>query len=121
MSNQSDELPGTLRDDDSPRFQAPWQAQAFAMAVALHERGLFTWSEWTRALAGQIAKAQVTGDAGLDDNYYHCWLSALETLIAAKGASSEKELLDYQRAWGRAAARTSHGQPIELQREDFES
>jgi hypothetical protein len=31
-----------------PVFSAPWEAQAFAMVLALHERGLFTWPEWAR-------------------------------------------------------------------------
>ena len=38
-------LPGLTRDDGGPVFKAPWEAQAFAMALALHERGLFTWKE----------------------------------------------------------------------------
>jgi hypothetical protein len=28
---------------EEPVFREPWEAQAFSMAVALHERGLFTW------------------------------------------------------------------------------
>jgi len=31
------------RDADGPVFREPWEAQAFAMALTLHERGLFTW------------------------------------------------------------------------------
>ena len=34
--------PGIPRNRDGPVFRAPWEAQAFALAVALHERGLFT-------------------------------------------------------------------------------
>ena len=32
-------LPGIPRDGDGPVFREPWEAQAFAMALALHERG----------------------------------------------------------------------------------
>jgi nitrile hydratase accessory protein len=104
---------------DEPVFREPWEAHAFAMAVALHRKGLFTWTEWAAALAEQIAQAQAQGDADLGDTYYRHWLSALEALVAAKGASSADELSRYRDAWDRAADRTPHGQPIELQERDF--
>jgi nitrile hydratase accessory protein len=113
-------LPGQPRDDDGPVFRAPWEAQAFAMAVALHERGLFTWTEWAQALAERIAAAQRAGDADEGDTYYLHWLGALEALVASKGAASAQELLRYRHAWDHAADRTPHGQPIELKPEDFE-
>ena len=50
-------LPGQPQDADEPVFRAPWEAQAFAMAVTLHERGLFTWSEWAAVLGRHIAAA----------------------------------------------------------------
>ena len=46
-----------------PVFAEPWQAQAFAMAIQLHERGLFTWPEWAAALSAQIAAAQASQNA----------------------------------------------------------
>jgi nitrile hydratase accessory protein len=112
-------LPDLPRDADGPVFREPWEAHAFAMALALHERGLFTWSEWAAALAEQIATAQRGGDADLGDTYYHHWLATLERLVAAAGASSTVELERYRRAWDRAAARTPHGQPIELRPGDL--
>ena len=102
-----------------PVFREPWEAQAFAMALKLHERGLFTWPEWADALARQIDAAQAAGDADLGDTYYHHWLAALEALVAAKGASSNEELARYRQAWERAADRTPHGRPIALQAGDF--
>ena len=33
---------GIPSDSDGPMFREPWEAQAFAMALALEERGLFT-------------------------------------------------------------------------------
>ena len=50
------------RDDDGPVFREPWEAQAFAMALSLHERGLFSWNEWAAALAEEIKRAQAAGD-----------------------------------------------------------
>ena len=117
--NAPPDLPGQPRDRTSPVFHEPWEAQAFAMTLALHRRGLFTWAEWAQALAAQIGAAQAAGDPDLGDTYYRHWLTALELLVAAKGASSVDELARYQRAWDHASARTPHGRPIELQPEDF--
>jgi nitrile hydratase accessory protein len=112
-------LPGMPQADGEAVFAEPWQAQAFAMALALHQRGLFSWAEWAAALSRQIAAAQAAGDADRADTYYRHWLAALESLVAAKGASSHDELAHYRDAWQHAAARTPHGQAIELQAGDF--
>ena len=56
-----DSLPLPAVRDDGTVFAEPWQAHAFAMAVQLHERGLFTWPEWAAALTAQIAAAQAAG------------------------------------------------------------
>jgi nitrile hydratase accessory protein len=112
-------LPGMPQAGGEPVFAEPWQAQAFAMAVALHQRGLFSWQEWADALSRQIRAAHAAGDADLGDTYYQHWLTALETLVADKGASSPDELARYRDAWDHAADRTPHGQPIALRAEDF--
>ena len=103
----------------APVFAEPWQAQAFAMTLQLHQRGLFTWPEWAAALSAQIRTAQAAGDADRGDTYYHHWLAALESLVAAKGAASAQGLQRHAAAWAHAAARTPHGQPISLQPGDF--
>jgi len=110
---------GMPLDGAEPVFREPWEAHAFALAVALHERGLFTWPEWAQALAAQIASAQAAGDADRGDTYYRHWLAALESLVAAKGASSATELARFADAWDHAADRTPHGRPIELRDDDF--
>ncbi len=104
-------LPGLTLADDEPVFVEPWQAQAFAMTVKLHETGLFTWAEWAQALGTQI-KAAGPDDAA--ENYYYHWLAALEQITQAKGAINEAERLQRKDAWDRAAKATPHGQPIEL-------
>jgi nitrile hydratase accessory protein len=75
------DLPGIPLDADRPVFNEPWEARAFAMTVALHERGLFTWPQWAEALSRHIALAQAAGDADLGDTYYQHWLRALESLV----------------------------------------
>ena len=113
------DLPGQPREGSSPVFREPWEAQGFAITLALQQRGLFSWSEWAQALAAQIGAAQAAGDPDLGDTYYRHWLTALETLVTVKGASSIEELARYQRAWGHAAQRIPHGRPIELEEGDF--
>jgi nitrile hydratase accessory protein len=112
-------LRGIPQDDDGPVFGAPWEAQAFAMAVALHERGVFTWTEWAAALAAQIKHAQADGDADTGETYYQHWLATLESLVAEKGVTTPATLHRYRDAWDHAADRTPHGQPIELSPGDF--
>lgn len=113
------EVPGLPCDAEGPVFGAPWQAQAFAMTLALYERGLFTWPEWAELLAACIAAAPAAPGEDAGDAYYRQWLAALERMVAAKGASTDGELLQYQQAWDRAADRTPHGRPIELRPDDF--
>jgi nitrile hydratase accessory protein len=107
------------RDDDGPVFREPWEAQAFAMALTLHDRGLFTWKEWAAALADEIKLAQANGDPDTGTTYYRHWLATLERLIAAKGVATLETQHRYRDAWDHAADRTPHGSPIELKPEDF--
>jgi len=104
---------------DGPVFGAPWQAEAFALALALQERGLFTWTEWAATLGDEIKKAQAAGDPDTGETYYHHWLATLERLVAAKGVTDAAVLARTKHAWSRAAARTPHGTPIELHPDDF--
>ncbi len=95
------------RDDDGPIFAEPWEAQAFAMAVKLHEAGVFSWTEWAETLGSEI-------NAHPGHPYYVCWLAALERLVEAKGLMTGAERLSRIAAWDHAAKATPHGQPILL-------
>ena len=112
-------VPSIPRDAEGPVFREPWEAQAFSMAVALHERGVFTWPEWAATLADEIKRAQAAGDPDTGETYYQHWLAALERLVAEKGIASRDTLTRYRDAWDRAADRTPHGKPIELSSQDF--
>jgi nitrile hydratase accessory protein len=105
-------LPGLPRDDEAPTFNAPWEAQAFAMAVTLHRRGLFTWREWAAALSNELAAAVTRGDPHDGSHYYHSWLATLESLVAAKSVVAEGELDEHVVRWNEAVDKTPHGQPI---------
>lgn len=112
-------LPGQPEADGAPVFGEPWEAQAFAMAVRLHERGVFTWPEWAATLAEEIERAQRAGDPDDGESYYHHWLAALERLVDERGVAVADEQEATRSAWRRAAERTPHGAPIELRPTDF--
>ncbi len=102
------------RDGDGPVFAEPWEAQAFALTLKLHEAGHFTWSEWATTLGAEIAAARSRGDPDLGDTYYRHWLAALERLAAEKGLVRGGELGARKAAWKRAFLNTPHGQPVTL-------
>jgi nitrile hydratase accessory protein len=112
-------VPNLPRDEAGPVFREPWEAQAFAMTLALYRRGLFTWPEWAATLAAEIRRAQEAGDPDTGDTYYRHWLAALERLATEKGAVDQAGLARYRDAWDHAARRTPHGTPIALSPEDF--
>ena len=106
-------LPRIPRDAEGPVFREPWEARAFGMVVALHQRGLFAWKEFADRLAAQIAAAGEQDDGA---RYYHHWLAALEGLVSEKELVRPGELAARKDEWDRAARATPHGQPIELRR-----
>lgn len=107
-------LPGLETDADAPVFREPWEAQAFALAVKLHEAGLFTWEEWAAALSAEITAAQSAGDPDLGNTYYRHWQRALERLVMDKGAAMAGELEERVETWRQAYLNTPHGQPVDL-------
>jgi len=115
-----DALPGLPRDAEGPVFEQPWQAHAFAMTVLLHERGVFTWPEWSNALSQEIRSAAHHDGPNHGEIYYLHWLKALEALVAAKGVASNQELRRFQEVWRHAAERTPHGAPIVVTDEDLQ-
>jgi nitrile hydratase accessory protein len=112
-------IPSIPHDANGPIFREPWEAHAFAMAIALYDRGLFTWSEWAAKLGEEIKKAQATGDPDTGETYYRHWLTSLERIVAEKRVTTPQALAQHHDAWDRAAQRTPHGKPIELKTEDF--
>jgi nitrile hydratase accessory protein len=112
-------IPGIPRDEAGPVFAAPWQAQAFAMALTLQQREIFTWAEWAEMLGAARAHAATNGAPDTGDTYYQDWLAALEQMVTAKGLADAALLGRTRDAWDRAAERTPHGTPIELGTEDF--
>jgi len=108
------ELPSLPCDTGGPVFNAPWEAQTFALTLALHERGEFSWKEWAQTLADVILEIQHRGEADTGEHYYRHWQTALERIATRKGLVSDALLLQRRRQWSDAARKTPHGQPIEL-------
>jgi len=101
-------------EEDTPVFREPWEAQAFALALRLHEQGHFSWTEWAEALSGEIAEATRRGEDNSGENYYRHWLRALESLVTQSGLASKSDLDARQQAWQRAHENTPHGEPVAL-------
>jgi nitrile hydratase accessory protein len=89
---------------DAP-FSAPWEAQAFALAVALADTGAFAWREFSEALGAEIAASTAQGRG---DAYYALWLAALEKVVARKGIVSSVVLQAREAAVKEAALLTTH-------------
>ncbi len=79
-------LKGLPTDQGEPVFDEPWQARSFAMAVQLHESGLFTWNEWAETLSQCIASQEKSAAISSGSDYYTQWQTALEILVDQKTA-----------------------------------
>jgi nitrile hydratase accessory protein len=99
---------------DGPVFAAPWEAQAFALAVRLSQQGHFTWGEWAATLADELMLDAARGEPEDGSRYYHCWLAALERLVVSKQLSDPAALRACQEAWTDAYRHTPHGKPVML-------
>jgi nitrile hydratase accessory protein len=94
-------------------FAAPWQAQAFALAVLLSERGVFTWKEWTETLGAELAAA---GPDDPPENYWRHWLTCLEKVLLKNYILKHEDYMGRIVDWVEATERTPHGQPVVLNR-----
>ena len=95
-------------------FEQPWHAAAFALTVHLHERGLFSWTEWADSLARALADNSRAGNLDGGDDYYTAWLAALQRLLAEGGVTGEDEISAMMVAWTEAYLATPHGHPVTL-------
>jgi nitrile hydratase accessory protein len=107
--------PRLPRNEGGPVFAEPWQAVAFALAERLCAQGHFTRSEWAAALADELRMDAQRGGTDDGSRYYHCWLTALERLVIAKGLSDDSTLLARKDAWAAAYRHTPHGKPVRLE------
>ena len=103
------------KDDGGPIFEEPWQAQAFAITVEMHKAGHFSWSEWADLFGAEIAAATKAGRGCGNEDYYLCWLAALEKILAEKAFISPDQRAARKEAWLQAHLHTAHGEPVVLE------
>jgi nitrile hydratase accessory protein len=80
------------RDNGELFFAAPWESQAFGVAMALHEAGAFEWEDFRQRLIAEIGDWAAADRDGEDWSYYRCWLGALERLLADRGLLAARDL-----------------------------
>lgn len=74
-------------------FEAPWESQAFGMAIVLSEEGHFDWEEFRQRLISEIGDWERSDeDERAAWAYYRHWLASLEALVKDKGLLSEREI-----------------------------
>lgn len=96
------------------RFDEPWQAQLFALTIAMSEAGHFAWTDWTEALGATLENLGAARplDGGAD--YYAAWLATLERLLDQRGLAARADAKSMKLAWETAYLTTPHGQPVRL-------
>lgn len=86
-----------LDTGEHPIFTAPWQARAFAIAVALSEDEAYEWKTFQERLVAMIDRESgptVPSDREEgEDVYYNQWLMALEELLVSDGYIEPGELV----------------------------
>ena len=96
------------------RFDEPWQAQLFALTVALNEAGHFGWPEWTEAFGATLKRRGAERAQDGSGDYYDAWLETLERLLDAKGQAPAAEAARTKAAWEAAYLATPHVRPVRL-------
>jgi nitrile hydratase accessory protein len=95
------------RDNGELVFAAPWESQAFGLALALREAGHIGWEDFRQRLITEIASWEASHGAGDEWSYYRCWLRALEQAVSSRGLVGAADLRD--RTAALAARPPEHG------------
>jgi nitrile hydratase accessory protein len=107
-------MTGIFDDETDRTFDAPWQAQAFAIVVGLNKAGYFGWDEWVSAFSKEIARSPARTGENKSDTYYRQWLAALEQIVVQRGLLDPKDTEERASEWRAAYVNTPHGQAVEL-------
>lgn len=101
-------------EGDRLAFQEPWQAEAFALAVAAHQGKMFEWRDWVGRFSSTNESAALEAADDLNRAYFKHWLSALEKMLTSGAFVTPQEVEQRVAQWRRAYLRTPHGLPVEL-------
>ena len=110
---------------DKSEFVKPWHGGLFALTLACHEAGCFTWPEFSEALGAALAArtdahhlidggvtSQDNTDEDAEDQYYSCWFEALTSLLASQNFVTLCQLDEMKIQLEQAYLSTPHGQPV---------
>jgi nitrile hydratase accessory protein len=70
-------------------FEAPWEARAFGLAVALNEQRRYPWAEFRSRLEAELAASR---ERDTPADYYERWLASFETMLVEKGVLRRGEI-----------------------------
>jgi nitrile hydratase accessory protein len=79
-------------------FDAPWQARAFAVAVAVTQEEENSWDAFQERLAAEVERDAAggtdrsTADEDPETIYYEQWLEALSRLLVESGILTSAEI-----------------------------
>ena len=80
------------RDNGELIFAAPWESQAFGLALALQEAGRIDWEDFRQSLIAEVGSWEASHSPQDEWSYYRCWLRALERLVGERGLVPAEEL-----------------------------
>ena len=108
-------LPFTNKIEDDVIFQNPWHSQLFAITVQLSGTGNFSWKEFVEFFGKSLNKSSLELNS-LDgnDDYFNCWLIALEEIIISKKLGNSNILSLLKKDWTNAYLSTPHGKPVKI-------
>lgn len=95
-------------------FAEPWQAELFALTVALSEAGAFGWPAWTEAFGATLKRHGAARELDGGADYWAAWLETLEGLLDRAGSATEAEAHEMRHRWEAAYLATPHGKPVRL-------
>ena len=108
-------LPFINKSEEQIVFQNPWHSQLFAITVQLSEKGNFSWKEFVEVF-GESLKKKRSLSKNLDgsNDYFSCWLNALEEILIMKKISNQDTLMLLKEDWTQAYLSTPHGKPVHI-------
>lgn len=71
-------------------FASPWAARLFGMTLAAAQKKIFSLQDFQQTLIESIKHHERDGCIDNDEQYYTCWLEALQRLL------EEHHLIDHQ-------------------------
>ena len=97
-----------------PVFDAPWQAQALALADGLVRGGHVSAETWGTTLGAALKAAEAEGAPDTTETYYLAVLTALEQVTEAGVGITSEDRAVRRAAWEEAYLKTPHGRPVRL-------